>query len=112
LNLTLRRGLRCSAMTENQREWTIGELAESAEITVRTLHHYDQIELLPPGERSGGGHRRYTASDVERLYRILTLRRLGFRPEHDRLCPRRRPRLAPSGDPLAAKAGRGPARSR
>src|ERR1700689_379963 len=52
--------------------------AESAGITVRTLHHYDQIGLLPPSERSGGGHRRYTAPDVERLYRILTLRRLGF----------------------------------
>jgi len=65
-------------MTENQREWTIGELAESAVITVRTLHHYDQIGVLPPSERSGGGHRRYAAADVERLYRILTLRRLGF----------------------------------
>jgi cob(I)alamin adenosyltransferase len=65
-------------MTENQREWTIGELAESAGITVRTLHHYDEIGLLPPSERSGGGHRRYTPPDVERLYRILALRRLGF----------------------------------
>jgi hypothetical protein len=52
LNLTLRHGLRRSAMTENQREWAIGELAESAGIIVRTPHHYDQIGLLPPSERS------------------------------------------------------------
>ena len=33
-------------MSESQREWKIGELASAAGLTVRTLHHYDQIGLL------------------------------------------------------------------
>ena len=63
---------------DDERTWTIGELAEEAGVTVRTLRHYDQPGLLEPEERSGGGHRRYGPDDVERLYRILALRGLGF----------------------------------
>jgi MerR family transcriptional regulator, thiopeptide resistance regulator len=55
----------------------VGELARAAGLTVRTLHYYDEIGLLTPSERSGGGHRLYTAADVQRLYRICLLRRLG-----------------------------------
>ena len=47
-------------------------------MTVRTLHHYDRLGLLEPGERSGAGHRRYDADELRRLYRILALRGLGF----------------------------------
>src|SRR5690349_20067749 len=57
---------------------TVGELASASGLTVRTLHHWDEIGLLPPAERSGAGHRRYSAEDVERLYRIVALRRLGL----------------------------------
>jgi cob(I)alamin adenosyltransferase len=63
---------------EGQMEWTIGELAGSAGVTVRTLHHYDRIGLLVPDDRSSGRHRRYSSSQVERLYRIVALRGLGF----------------------------------
>ncbi len=59
-------------MDEIERQWSIGELAAAAGITVRTLHHYDRLALLVPSERSDGGHRRYTTDDVQRLYRILT----------------------------------------
>jgi MerR family transcriptional regulator, thiopeptide resistance regulator len=45
---------------------------------VRTLHHYDSIGLLSPAERSEGGHRVYGEDDVRRLYRIVSLRSLGF----------------------------------
>jgi cob(I)alamin adenosyltransferase len=62
----------------DQMEWTVGELASSAGVTVRTLHHYDRIGLLVPDDRSSGGHRRYAANAVERLYRIVALRGLGF----------------------------------
>ena len=62
----------------DEREWTSGELAAIAGVTVRALHHYDEIGLLVPSERSTGGHRRYCAGDVERLYRIVALRRLGM----------------------------------
>jgi DNA-binding transcriptional MerR regulator len=56
----------------------IGELARVAGVTVRTLHHYDELGLLTPSVRTGGGHRLYTAADVERLYRLLALRGLGL----------------------------------
>jgi len=56
----------------------VGELAAATGLTVRTLHHYEQIGLLPATGRSAGGHRLYSADDVSRLYRICLLRRLGF----------------------------------
>lgn len=59
--------------------WKIGELAESTGVTVRTLRYYDQTGLLVPDGQTSGGHRVYRAASVERLYRILALRRLGFR---------------------------------
>jgi DNA-binding transcriptional MerR regulator len=58
--------------------YRIGELAKVAGVTVRALHHYDGLGLLRPSARSGGGHRLYTAPDVERLYRLLALRGLGL----------------------------------
>jgi MerR family transcriptional regulator, thiopeptide resistance regulator len=58
--------------------YTVGDLAQTAGLTVRTLHHWDEIGLLAPAERSVAGHRRYSAQDVARLYRIVTLRRLGL----------------------------------
>jgi DNA-binding transcriptional MerR regulator len=57
---------------------TVGELAAASGLTIRTLHHWDEIGLLCPAERSGAGHRRYSSTDVERLYRIVALRRLGL----------------------------------
>ena len=56
------------------RVWKIGELARRTGLTVRTLHHYDEIGLLSPAERSDGGHRVYDEADVQ----IVSLRSLGF----------------------------------
>jgi DNA-binding transcriptional MerR regulator len=56
----------------------VGELAEMAGISVRTLHHYDAIGLVRPAGHSRGGHRRYTDEDIARLSRVLTYRELGF----------------------------------
>ena len=56
----------------------VGELAAATGLTVRTLHYYEQIGLLPAPARSAGGHRLYSADDVSRLYRICLLRGLGF----------------------------------
>jgi len=61
-----------------QRTWRSGELAEAAGVSVRTLHHYDQLGLLRPSSRSAAGHRLYVASDVRRLHRILALRGFGL----------------------------------
>ncbi|HUA81677.1 MAG TPA: MerR family transcriptional regulator [Dyella sp.] len=57
---------------------TVGELARRTGLTVRSLHHYHHIGLLRPSARSDAGYRLYTAQDVERLYRIIALRRLGL----------------------------------
>jgi DNA-binding transcriptional MerR regulator len=57
---------------------TVGRVAELAAITVRTLHHYDEIGLLQPSARTAAGHRAYSAGDVERLREVLAYRRLGF----------------------------------
>src|SRR3954470_20432018 len=59
-------------------EYTVGALAQASGLTVRTLHHWDEIGLLRPAERSAAGHRRYSAQDVRRLYRIVALRGLGL----------------------------------
>src|ERR1044072_8492378 len=56
----------------------IGELAKLAGVTVRALHHCDEPGVLRPSAGTGGGHRLYTAADVERLYRLLALRGLGL----------------------------------
>lgn len=61
-----------------ERVWKVGELAAEAGLTVRTLHHYDRIGLVRPAQRTGSGHRLYTAADVERLYQVLALRQLGL----------------------------------
>jgi DNA-binding transcriptional MerR regulator len=58
--------------------WRIGELARVAGVTVRALHHYDSLGLLVPSERTGAGHRLYSAADVQRLYRLLALRGVGL----------------------------------
>ena len=60
----------------------IGELADASGLTVRTLHYYEEIGLLVPAERTGAGHRLYKPTEVDRLYRILLLRRLGLSLEN------------------------------
>lgn len=56
----------------------VGELAELAGVTVRALHHYDDVGLLRPKERSVAGYRRYCPADLHRLQAILIYRELGF----------------------------------
>jgi MerR family transcriptional regulator, thiopeptide resistance regulator len=58
--------------------WKVGELAARTGLTVRTLHHYDEIGLLRPARRTASGHRLYGESEVERLQRIVSLRQAGF----------------------------------
>jgi DNA-binding transcriptional MerR regulator len=58
--------------------WRVGEVARLAHVTVRTLHHYDEIGLLVPSGRSDAGYRRYSEDDLRRLQQILLFRELGF----------------------------------
>jgi DNA-binding transcriptional MerR regulator len=64
----------------------VGELARRTGLTVRTLHHYDEIGLLKPSLHTESGHRLYTAGDVARLQQVLSLRQLGFSLEEVRAC--------------------------
>jgi DNA-binding transcriptional MerR regulator len=64
----------------------VGELARRTGLTVRTLHHYDEIGLLRPSLHTESGHRLYTAGDVARLQQVLSLRQLGFSLEEVRCC--------------------------
>jgi DNA-binding transcriptional MerR regulator len=64
---------------------TVGQLADLAGTTVRTLHHYDEIGLLSPGERTAAGYRLYTEDDVRRLRHVVVYRRLGFALEDVKL---------------------------
>lgn len=56
----------------------VGELAQRAGLTVRTLHHYDAIGLLTPSGRSESGYRLYGQADVQRLHAIQTMRQMGL----------------------------------
>ncbi|MEU0852246.1 MULTISPECIES: MerR family transcriptional regulator [Streptomyces] len=57
---------------------TVGRVAELAGVSVRTLHHYDEIGLVRPSARTAAGYRTYSPGDVERLREVLAYRRLGF----------------------------------
>lgn len=57
---------------------TVGDLATRAGVTVRTLHHYDEIGLLRPSGRSDAGYRLYGSGDIARLQQILFYRELGL----------------------------------
>jgi len=58
--------------------YTVGQVADLAGVTVRTLHHYDEIGLLAPTDRTSGGYRSYGVTDLQRLRRIMFYRELGF----------------------------------
>lgn len=58
--------------------YRVTEFAEAAGVTVRTLHHYDELGLLHPSRRTDAGHRLYSNDELIRLQQILTLRHMGF----------------------------------
>ena len=58
-------------------EYTVGELAKRSGLTVRALHHYEKLGLLPPSGRTQAGYRLYAERDVRVLHRILAYRQMG-----------------------------------
>ncbi|REJ06071.1 MerR family DNA-binding transcriptional regulator [Microbacterium bovistercoris] len=56
----------------------IGEVAAQTGISTRMLRHYDSIGLVSPSERTAGGYRRYTDSDLQTLLHVEALRALGL----------------------------------
>lgn len=71
-------------MGEN--ELKVGDLARRTGLSVRTLHHYDEIGLLAPSRRTEAGHRLYAVAQVTRLQQIQSLRSLGFSLDEIRDC--------------------------
>lgn len=57
---------------------TVGEVSKLVGVSVRTLHHYDQIGLVVPSARTSAGYRTYAYPDVERLHQVLVYRSLDF----------------------------------
>ena len=94
-------------------ERRVSEVARLAGVTVRTLHHYDEIGLLSPQGRTEAGYRLYGAADLARLQQILFYRRLGIDlaeigriiddPGFDRVEALRRLRVEMTGE--AARVG-------
>lgn len=58
---------------------TIKEVSKACNVSVRTLHYYDQISLLSPSERTDAGYRLYGEAELIRLQQILFFRELDFR---------------------------------
>ena len=56
--------------------YTVKQLATLAGVTVRTLHHYDEIGLLKPSSVGGNGYRYYGEEALYRLQQILFYREL------------------------------------
>jgi len=60
------------------REYTVKQLAGLAGVSIRTLHHYDEIGLLAPRLRTAAGYRVYGETELLRLQQILFYRELGI----------------------------------
>lgn len=58
--------------------YSIGKLAKTSHVSIRTLRYYDEIGLLLPTHRNDAGHRFYSDNDISKLHYILTLKDLGF----------------------------------
>ncbi len=56
----------------------MGELARRTGLTVRALHHYDQLGIVTPRRRSPSGYRLYGEDEVSRLLQVVLLRRRGL----------------------------------
>ncbi|MDT0492793.1 MerR family transcriptional regulator [Streptomyces griseus] len=56
----------------------IGEVAARTELSLRTIRHYEETNLVIPSARSQGGFRLYTETDVARLMVIRRMKPLGF----------------------------------
>lgn len=58
--------------------YTIGELADLAGVTRKTLRHYDKIGLLQPQTLSEAGYRLYGQAEVDLLQQILFFKEMGL----------------------------------
>lgn len=78
LTLTLRHSVSWSQHGGGMTMMTVHEVSGLAGVSVRTLHHYDAIGLLPPTALSEAGYRLYDDTALARLQTILLFRELEF----------------------------------
>jgi DNA-binding transcriptional MerR regulator len=64
--------------------WQIGVVAERTGLSMRTLHHWEDVGLVSPSLRTAGGFRLYTEADIERIMTIRRMKPLGFALEEMR----------------------------
>ncbi|WP_171410115.1 MULTISPECIES: MerR family transcriptional regulator [Myxococcus] len=57
---------------------TVSQVARLAKISIRALHHYDELGLLCPSDRSEAGYRLYSQADLQKLQQVLFFKELGF----------------------------------
>ena len=60
------------------KQWYAKELSQLTQVSVRTLHHYDKIDLLKPEVRLSNGYRLYSEKDLLKLQQIIALKFFGF----------------------------------
>lgn len=75
-----------TSQARRESRWKVGELASRTGLSVRALHHYEQVGLLAPSEHTDSGHRLYSEQEVLRLQQIASLRALGLSLEEIRGC--------------------------
>lgn len=63
----------------NEPLYTVGEVAQHMNVTVRTLHHWESLGLISPTERSWLNYRLYAPQDLERIQQILIYRGTGMK---------------------------------
>ena len=56
----------------------LAQVSKRTGVSVRTLHHYDQIGLLKPTDVTDAGYRLYDDGALDKLYMILVYRELGL----------------------------------
>ncbi len=59
-------------------QYSIGEFAKKTGMTIRTLHYYDEIDLLKPSFISTTGRRFYSDENIIQLQKVVSLKFLGY----------------------------------
>ena len=62
----------------------IGAVAKAVGLSLRTIRYYEEVDIVPPSGRTGGGFRLYTDEDIERLRLVKQMKPLDFTLEEMR----------------------------
>src|SRR5204862_1094178 len=99
------------AHVSDEARYRIGEIAETAGVSTRTLRYYEELGLVSPSGHSPGGARRYSDADLARVLRIRELQHLvGFNLDEIKTIVAAETRLEELRTEY--KAGRSPSRER